>query len=318
MKDLEFQNSDLRGSAALEARLKTELGFIPLAHCILEGSGQTDSGLFPLFRATADWWQQRPTFLLFLKYALKFKVLLAVALLLFGCHGENAPDCLQNSGDLIRGEVSLSEFTKITVFENVALVLKQGDVQRVEIETGEYLRDEISATVEGDRLLLKDTNDCNYFREYGLTTVYVTSPDISEIRSSTGWPIKSDGVLGYESLTLLSESFNNPESETTDGEFDLEVDTQNLGVVVNGIAYFKLKGNTENLRLTIAAGDSRIEAGNLSAQSVSLNHRGSNDMFVNPQRVIFGRIRGVGDVISSNRPDTVTVEELYKGRLVFK
>ncbi|MGB6151509.1 MAG: head GIN domain-containing protein [Pricia sp.] len=245
-------------------------------------------------------------------------ILLWIVFFFLGCNGENAPDCLQNSGDPIREEVALPEFTKIAVFENVALVLKQGEVQKVEIATGEYLRDEVTAIVEGDRLLLRNTNDCNYFREYGLTTVYVTSPDIREIRSSTGRAIKSDGVLSYGNLTLLSESFVNTESETTDGEFDLEVDAQDLGVVVNGIAYFKLKGNTENLRLTIAAGDSRIEAGNLSAQSVSLNHRGSNDMFVNPQRAISGTIRGVGNVISSNRPDTVAVEELYKGRLVFQ
>lgn len=252
------------------------------------------------------------------KCGIKNLVWLWVAIFFFGCNAENAPDCLQNSGDLIRFEVPVPDFKTITVFENVALVLKQGDVQKVEIETGEYLRDEVSATVEGDRLLLKDTNDCNYFREYGLTTLYITSPDITEIRSSTGWPIKSDGVLVYESLSLVSESFNNPESETTDGEFDMEVDTQNLDVVVNGIAYFQLKGNTENLRLTIAAGDSRIEAGNLTAQNVSLNHRGSNDMFVNPQRSLSGTIRSVGNVISSNRPDTVAVEELYKGRLIFR
>lgn len=236
----------------------------------------------------------------------------------YSCNSESAPDCLQNAGDLVREDIPLSDFTQITVFENVALVLKHGEVQNVEIATGEYLRDEVSATVEGGRLLLKDTNDCNYFREYGLTTVYVTSPNITQIRSSTGWPVKSDGILAYDSLTLLSESFINPDSETTDGEFDLEVDTQNLSIVVNGIAYLKLKGNTENLRLTIAAGDSRIEAGNLTAQRVSLNHRGSNDMFVNPQQSISGTIRGTGDVISTTRPDTVAVEELYKGRLVFQ
>ncbi len=243
---------------------------------------------------------------------------LTTLLLVSSCNTESAPDCLQNSGDLIREEVSLSDFTKITVFENVALVLKQGDVQKVEIETGEYLREEVTATVENDRLLLKDTNDCNYFREYGLTTVYVTSPDISEIRSSTGRPIKSDGVLAFESLTLLSETFSNLESATTDGEFDLEVDTQALSAVSNGIAYFKLYGNTANLRLSVPAGDSRIEAGNLTAQNVSLNHRGSNDMIVNPQLSISGTIRGTGDVISATRPENVAVEELYKGRLVFQ
>ncbi|MGB7393185.1 MAG: head GIN domain-containing protein [Pricia sp.] len=239
------------------------------------------------------------------------------AVLLFGCNSENAPDCLQNSGDLIREEVSVPDFDKITVFENISLVVKQGNVQKVEIATGEFLLNEVTATVEGDRLLLRDSNDCNYVRDYGLTKIYITSPNITEIRSSTGWSVNSDGVLGYDNLALISESFNNPESETTDGEFDLEVATQNLAVVVNGIAYFKLRGIAQNLSLNIAAGDSRIEAENLAAQSISLNHRGSNDMFVNPQQSIRGVIRGVGNVISSNRPDSVAVEELYRGRLVF-
>jgi len=241
-----------------------------------------------------------------------------IGLYCFGCNSDSAPDCLQNAGDLVREEVSVANFTEITVFENVSLVLKQGETQKVEIETGEFLRNEVTASVEGDRLLLRDTNDCNYFREYGLTTVYVTSPNISEIRGSTGRSITSDGILSYDSLALISESFINPESETTDGEFDLEVDTENLTIVVNGIAYFKLNGTTESLNVTIAAGDSRIEAQNLVAQNVSLNHRGSNDIFINPMVSINGTIRGTGNVISLNRPDVVDVEELYKGRLVFR
>lgn len=242
-----------------------------------------------------------------------FLILLNVA-----CNSESAPDCLQDSGDVLITEVSLSEFDKITVFENVTLILKQGDTQKVEIETGENMLEEVSATVEEGRLLLRDTNDCNYFRDYGLTKIYVTSPNITEIRSSTGWPILSDGVLGYPSLSLISESFINPESETTDGEFDLEVVSNNLSVVVNGIAYFKLSGTVENLSLNIAAGDSRIEAENLVAANINLNHRGSNDMLVNPQESIQGTIRSVGNVISFNRPSEIDVQEEYKGELIFR
>jgi len=243
---------------------------------------------------------------------------MVTTLFLMGCATENAPDCLQDSGDLIREEVLLPDFDKITVFENVSLVVKQGDMQKVEVETGNFLREEVVAEVEENRLLLRDTNDCNFFREYGLTTVYVTSPNINEIRSSTGWSVRSDGILSYPTLTLLSESYFNNASETTDGEFDLNIDCQTLSVVVNGITYFKIQGTTENLNLSIAAGDSRIEAYNLIAQNISLNHRGSNDMLVNPQFSLNGTIRGTGDVISLNRPDQIDVEELYKGRLIFR
>lgn len=244
--------------------------------------------------------------------------MLLMLFLLFGCNGEKVPDCYQNTGEIVRQEVSLPTFTKITVFENIELIIKDGEMQRVEIETGEFLLREVKARVKEDRLILTDSNNCNLFRTYGSTRIYVTSPNIEEIRSSTGFPIRSDGALPYDTLTLYSESFVDPEAGTTDGSFDLELATQNVNAIVNGIAFIKLKGTTVDFNITIAAGDSRIEAEGLTAENVSLNHRGSNDIFVDPQQILSGVIRGTGDVVSFNRPGTVDVEELYTGRLIFR
>lgn len=244
--------------------------------------------------------------------------MLAISIILASCNGDNAPDCFQNSGNLVRKNVDVPEFSTMTVFENLKVVIKQGDNQKVDIETGEYLMNDVSAVVEDGRLILRNDNGCNYVREYGLTTVYVTSPNITEIRSSTGLLISSDGALAYPSLSLIAESFNNPETETTDGSFDLNMNATSVSIVVNGIAYFKVQGTTENFNVTVAAGDSRIEAENLMANNVSINHRGSNDVFVNPLQRISGVIRGTGDVISLNRPPEVDVEELFNGRLIFQ
>ncbi len=240
------------------------------------------------------------------------------AFMLLACNGDNVPDCFQNAGNLVREEVEVSEFTKITVFDNVTLYVKQGPEQKVEIETGEYLRNEVSATVEDGRLLLHDTNDCNFTRKYGLTTIYVTVPNLTEIRSSTGFPVTSEGVLSFPTLSLLSERFNDPEADNTSGAFQLELDCQSLNIVSNGIAYFHLIGKTVNFNVTLAAGDSRLEARDLKAQNINFNHRGSNDMLVYPERSLKGVIRGTGDVISFSRPDQVEVEEIYTGRLIYK
>jgi len=245
-------------------------------------------------------------------------VVLILGCLLNSCSSESAPDCFQSSGKIIKEEIQVSDFTKITVFENVGLVLKQGSQIKVEIETGEFLRNEVQVTVEDGRLILRNSNGCNFVRDYGLTKIFVTAPNITEIRSSTGLKIESLGVLRYPILRLISESFNNPESETTDGEFDLELDTNDVTVLVNGIAYFKLRGETGFFGATIAAGDSRIEADNLVANLVDVDHRGSNDILVNPQQIIKGEIRGTGNVISFNTPDLIQVEALFKGKLIFK
>ena len=243
--------------------------------------------------------------------------ILVLLLSFIACDSENASDCFQSTGEIMREEVLVAEFTSITAFENVALVIKQGDTQKVEIETGENLRNEVAAVVEEGSLLLTDTNDCNYVRDYATTTIYVTTPNLTSIRSSTGFPIQSDGVLAFESLSLLSESFTDPEAETTDGEFNLELDVTSLSITSNGISYFRLKGTAESFNISIAAGDSRVEAQDLITQRVNVNHRGSNDLLVNPQESLTGVLRGTGDLQSYNRPPTVDVEELYNGRLIF-
>ncbi|MBC2838940.1 head GIN domain-containing protein [Robiginitalea sp. SC105] len=245
-----------------------------------------------------------------------FALLMLLAVFIAGC-GEKGPDCLQAAGEVVREELAVPAFTDITVFENVQLVLRQGTEQQVLLETGKNLRSDVSATVTDGTLELRDENGCNLYREYGLTTFYVTTPDLGVLRSSTGWPIRSEGVLAFDNFRLVSESFNNPETVTTDGAFDLEVATRQLRIVANGIAFFRLRGSTDLLQVTIAAGDSRVEAPDLDALRVSLNHRGSNEILVRPINRIDGVIRGYGDVLSYNRPDTVEVEEAFRGRLIF-
>lgn len=241
-----------------------------------------------------------------------------VVLLLVSCNGESIPDCFQNAGEIVRKEIEVSDFSKITVFEKIELVLKEDAAFKIEVETGEFLHDEVQVLVEDGRLILKNENGCNLFRDYRLTKIYVSAPNITEIRSSTGLPISSDGVLAYPNLKLISESFNNPETETTDGKFNLDVMASNIDIVVNGIAYFKLRGEVQNFNVTVAAGDSRIETQELSAQEVIINHRGSNDILVNPQQRISGVIKGTGNVVSYNRPTEIAVDELYKGKLIFR
>ncbi len=243
--------------------------------------------------------------------------LLLLFLLLLSCNSENAGDCLQTAGPLQR-EVRLeSPFSRITVFENLNLVIRQGAEYRVEVESGSNLLNEITAEVIEDRLVLRNENRCNLFREYGISTVYVTAPDLLEIRSGTGFLVSSEGALDFSDLTLISERFNNPETEATDGSFDIEFEGDRLRLIVNGIAYAQFSGSAEVLNVVIAAGDARVEAAELIAQEVVVDHRGSNDVFVNPQQRISGIIRGYGDVIGVSRPPQVEVDELFNGRLRF-
>ena len=244
-------------------------------------------------------------------------IYLVLVLLMMSCNSENAGNCFQKTGTIIQEEITVDSFDKILVNRDIELIIKEGIEQKVVVETGKNLLNDVEVIVAEGRLILTDNNSCNYVRDYGITKIYITSPNITEIRSSTQYDVSSDGVLTYPSLTILSEDFNEPET-FTNGNFRFEIDNAAFRLVFNNLSNCFVSGKTNNLNITFAAGTSRFEGRNLIAQKVQLWNRASNDMIVNPQQEIKGKISGTGDVISTNRPPIVEVEEVYKGKLIFE
>ena len=237
-------------------------------------------------------------------------------LLIVSCNSENAGDCFQTTGTIIQQEINVSVFNKILVNRDIELIIKEGIEQKVVIETGKNLLNDVEVVVEDGKLILTDNNTCNYVRDYGVTKVFVTSPNIIEIRSSTQYDISSDGVLTYPSLAIFSEDYGAPDSFTS-GNFRLQIDNASFSLVFNNLSNCFVSGRTDNLNISFAAGISRFEGANLIAQNVVFWNRSSNDIIVNPQQSLTGRITGTGHVISVTRPPIVDVQEVYKGRLIF-
>jgi hypothetical protein len=243
----------------------------------------------------------------------------AAFLVLFsGCDSENGWDCTQKAGTIVQTEFTVQPFSKILVWERIKLFVKQGDEQKVVVETGENLMTDIEVSVTDGKLEIHNNNSCNLVRDYGLTKVYITSPNITEIRSSTGLPVESIGVIQYPSLTLLSEDRQNEDQYHTDGDFRLDLEVENLNIVANGLSNFYLSGSATNASFGFYASDCRIFAENLIVQNLNLFHRSTADMIVNPQQSIRGKIVSLGNVVSKNRPPIVEVEQLYRGRLIFE
>ena len=232
------------------------------------------------------------------------------------CNSEDALDCFQTEGNIVQQEVIVSSFEKIVVNRDIELIIKEGQEYTVTIETGENLLNDVLATVVDNELQLSDYNSCNYVRDYGITKVYVTAPNITEIRNSSQYEVSSNGVLTYSNLTLISEDFNAPGSFTV-GDFRLQINNDKLRVVSNNISSFYITGTVNSLFVGFYAGAGRFEGENLIAQNVDVFHRGSNDMVVNPQISLTGELRGTGNLISVNQPPTVQVEQFYTGELIF-
>ena len=238
-------------------------------------------------------------------------------LFLISCSSDSAWDCAQTSGKIIQTEIPVTDFTKILVWERTKLFIEQGEVQKVVVETGENLFSDVEVSVTDGRLELRNNNACNILRDYGITKIYVTTPNLTEIRSSTGLDIESIGVLKFPKLLLLSEDQNMPEYHVN-GDFRLQLEVDNLEIVANGFSNFYLNGLANKANFGLFSGNCRIFSEDLIVQDLNIYNRSSANMIVNPQQSIQGKIVGLGNVISKNRPAIVDVEELFKGRLIFE
>ncbi len=235
---------------------------------------------------------------------------------LFSCDSEDAGDCLQTAGEIIQQEFDVPVFTKILVNKKVALVIKEGPIQKVVVETGENLMPDIEVQVIDNQIILTNHNTCNFFRDYGITKVYITSPNINEIRNASELNVTSDGELTYPSLYLRSSGEKSKYLAV--GDWHLTINNNRVNIWSNGISTFFINGTTNSLDIGFTDGDTRFEGENFIVKNITVRNVSSNDVLIYPTESLKGSIHSVGDVISFNQPPIVEVDVQSKGNLIFK
>ena len=243
-------------------------------------------------------------------------ILILISLL--GCNSENANDCFQSVGSIVETTFPVSGFTKIRIEGEVSLIIKQGAIEEVVVETGENLFSDVSVTIQGETLVIRDSNFCNFVRDYGITKAVVTTPNITELRNSSSYDITGEGVLNFPDLLLVSDTSGGIEDVRKGGDFYLNLNCENLAVRANGQSVFYLSGTTKNAEISFTDEAPRFEGANLLIDELTFFQRSANKMIVNPQNKIAGEIRGTGDVIAVNEPPIVTVSQFFTGQLIFQ
>jgi Putative auto-transporter adhesin, head GIN domain len=244
------------------------------------------------------------------------KKLIPLIFLFLGC--TNPSDCVKSTGVMTSKEIAATPFEKIIIHRGIGLVITQGSEYKVEIRTGVNLINDIDATISGTTLTLNDNTTCNWVRDYGQTTVFVTAPNLTEIYSKTDQTITSNGVLTFPNIHLIAIDNFDKSGDSGTGDFILEINTTNLSLENNYVANFTISGQTQNLNIAVYEGNGIMNAENLIAKKINIYHRGSNNAIVHPVDELSGDIYNVGNVICVTKPAVVKVTEHYRGKLIFR
>ena len=238
---------------------------------------------------------------------------LFIMLILSFASCEKPSDCFKDAGQLTSKVVAVTPFSKVVINHGIAAVITQGSDFSVKIDSPENLISDLQVNISEGVLTITDNNTCNFTRKYGLTTVHITAPNLTEIHSKTEKNISSNGVLNFPNLNLFSTDLQ--EGAGT-GDFILDVVSENLTLGTNNISGFFISGACSNFHVYFYEGNGILRAENLNAQNIILYHRGSNDLHLKAINSLAGKILSTGNVFCYGQPATVEVEQPYIGKLI--
>ena len=254
-----------------------------------------------------------------LEKLLKFpRYILASMVILCACNSENTGDCFQSQGAVVSNVVSLTSFDKIQIEGAVSLFIEQGLTQEVVIETGANLVPDVFVEVIDGTLIIRDTNKCNFVREYGSTIARIKTPNLTLIRNASSYDVRGVGVLEFETLLLVSDTSGGLADPQKRGDFYLNISSTELRVSANGQSAFYLSGNVIDAGISFTDEHPRFEGADLMIDNLNIFQRSANKMIVFPVNSIMGKIVGTGDVIAKNTPPIIDVEQSFTGRLIFE
>lgn len=237
-------------------------------------------------------------------------ILLVFVLILSSCGISD--DCIKNAGDAVTQNYEITDFDKIRVHAGISLVVKEGPVFNVSLQSGSNVIGNIEVSKQGDFLVVKDNSTCNWTRDFKAATVFVTAPNISEIHSKTEQDIYSDGTLTFPILRLFA--INDDEAGT--GDFYFNLNNSQTVIESNHVSNFTISGNTTELLSNFYFGTGKFNGENFTCQNIKIFQRGSNDMILKPIQSISGKILNTGNVILKNNPPIINVEQLFSGHLI--
>mgnify|MGYP001071860594 CR=1 FL=1 len=233
------------------------------------------------------------------------------------CSPDAIEDCFTSAGNTETREIELAAFDKITIRKNIELQITYSENQQISIEAGSKKLNDIILNLKEDHLEIKANDLCASGFKNPPYIIHLKTPNLKEIRNSSQFKVQSKNTLHFDELTLISENYND-NSALAIGDFNLDLNTNELFISHAGISDFYLKGTSNYLNIGFYTGSGRIFGESLVANKIDIYHRGFGDVHVFPIEEISGELLSTGNLILHNNPMHIDVDRLLTGQIIFK
>ncbi|MCD6354032.1 MAG: DUF2807 domain-containing protein [Prolixibacteraceae bacterium] len=212
---------------------------------------------------------------------------------------------IRGNGNVVSENRAVKSFNKITVSRGMNVYISQGDETSVVVKADENLLKAIETINEGGAL--KVTVNQRISR-YSSLRVYLTTPEITEIKAFAGSTIFSETTLKSDELKLSSSSGSNVK---------VTVHADELNATTSAGSNLMIEGKTNTFTGKASSG-SNLKAGKLNAHDASVRSSSGANIWVTVKNNFEGHASSGGNIFYLGQPKSVDVHSSSGGNVIKK
>lgn len=231
---------------------------------------------------------------------------------------------IKGNGNVTEENRKVKDFEKIEVSRGMNVYISQGDQTKVVVKADENLMEYIETRFEGERLIV--TAKAN-IRQAKSKKVFVTTPKISEIKSSSGSNVYTENKIISKSLELDASSGSNmtleikaeniDASASSGSNLKLQTDVENIETSASAGSNIRVKGSTNAFSGKVSSG-ANIKAEELTSQNCEAQAGSGGNIWITVNKELSAKVSSGGNVFYYGDAETKNIEKSSGGNVIKK
>ncbi len=228
---------------------------------------------------------------------------------------------IEGNGNVVEENRKTRDFNEIEASRGINVYISQGEITKVVVKADKNLLEIIETRNEGDKLVVTAKQN---IRRAKSKNVYVTTPKVDEIKSSSGSNVYSETKIVSKELELSASSGSN---------MTLEINSENVDVSASSGSNIKLQATAKNLESSASAGSNiriegnsdfftakvssgaNIKAKELTAEKCDLNASSGGNIWISVTDEITANASSGGNVFYAGNPKNTNIESSSGGNV---
>ena len=228
---------------------------------------------------------------------------------------------VEGNGNVKEETRKTGEFNEIEVSRGMNVYITQGEITKVVVKADENLLEIIETRTDGDKLIVTAKQN---IRRADSKKVFVTTPKITEIKSSSGSNVYSESKIVSKDLELSTSSGSNMtleiESENVDASassgsnIKLQAKAKNLDSSASAGSNIRIAGTTNSFSAKVSSG-ANIKAKELISENCDLHASSGGNIWITVNDELVAKASSGGNVFYTGNPKSTNIENSSGGNV---